>query len=107
LRAALVDTSAVVHEEAGALVATWAEVEARFARDGQGIWSSHLTGNVDEPRAVAIITAVDQAYGRRVQAAVLARLRDRAPQAGLRVESERIEDDASVVLVLTADGGVR
>jgi hypothetical protein len=43
---------------------------------------------VDEERAVEIVRAVDAAYGRQVQRAVLDRLRERAPAAGLRLESE-------------------
>jgi hypothetical protein len=105
LRAALADTSAAVREEDGALIADWAGVHARFTRDAEGIWSAHLAGDVDEARAVGIVTAVDQAYGRQVQAAVVTRLRDKAPSAGMRVESQTVGEDASVTLVLALDSG--
>jgi len=108
LTAALADTGAsTAIEDENTLVATWQGVQARFTRDQDGIWSAHLTGQVDQDRAMGIITAVDQAYGRQVQAAVLARLHERAPAAGMRVESQRVADDASVTLVLAVGSGVQ
>ena len=99
---ALADARAEVEvQDPDHLVATWQGVTARFSRDGEGTWSAHLTGEVDEGQARSIVTAIDAAYGRRVQAAVLARLRERAPSAGLRIESEERHDDDSVQLVLT------
>jgi hypothetical protein len=103
---ALSDTGAVTgRSDANAFTAEWQGVTAAFTRDQAGIWSAHLTGEVDDARATAIISAIDIAYGRRVQAAVLEKLRERAPDAGLRLESERVEDDDSVVMVLTVQQG--
>jgi hypothetical protein len=103
---ALSDTGAVTtRSDANAFTAEWQGVAAAFTRDQAGIWSAHLTGEVDDARATAIISAIDIAYGRRVQAAVLEKLRERAPDAGLRLESERVEDDDSVVMVLTVQQG--
>lgn len=104
LAAALADTGAGVRQDAEELVANWQGVQARFSRGADGIWSAHLAGNVDETRAVGIVTAVDTAYGRQVQQAVLARLRERAPASGMRLESETVSDDASVTLVLAVEG---
>lgn len=100
LRSALQDTGAVVEAEGGRLVARWAGVDATFTRDADGVWSAHLRGDVDEARAVAIVTAVDQAYGRQVQAAVIARIRQRAPAAGMTVASETVAEDESVTFLL-------
>ena len=100
---ALTDTGAIVSRANGHLVADWQGVRAEFSRDAQGIWQVDMTGNVDQAAATGIAAAIDAAYGRRVQAAVLARLRERAPAAGMRIESERIEDDQSVTLVLTTE----
>ncbi len=52
-----------------------------------------------------MVGLIDAAYGRRVQAVVLERLRQRAGAAGFRLESETVEDDASVTLVLTVQQG--
>lgn len=47
-----------------------------------------------------IVAAVDAAYGRRVQQAVLTRLRERAPQAGMTIASETVGDTDTVTVVL-------
>lgn len=100
LAAALSETQAVVSRTPTDIVAEWTNVRAEFHRDEMGIWQVNFTGDVDAARASAIVTAIDAAYGAQVQRAVLARLRDRAPEAGMFVESETVEDDQSVTLVL-------
>lgn len=100
LTAALRDTRADVAVTNDSLVARWQGVDASFQRDDQGIWQAHFTGDVDVERASGIIEAVDLAYGRRVQHDVLAKLRERAPLAGMLVASETVEADDSVTLVL-------
>jgi hypothetical protein len=97
---ALRDTGATVTAAAGALTAAWADsgTGATFSRGTDGIWSAHFTG-VAQERAVELVTTVDTAYGRQVQRAVVARLREQAPAAGLRLESESVGEDASVRLV--------
>lgn len=101
LRTALGDTgAAVLAAEDARIVADWSGVRATFGRGDDGIWSAHLEGELDESRAVDIVTAVDQAYGRRVQQAVVARLLERAPTAGLSVESRSVGEDDSVTVVL-------
>jgi len=89
-----------------ALVANWEGVRATFQRDDDGVWTAHLEGFVDDQRAVEIVTAVDAGYGRLVQGAVLNRLRERAPAAGLRLESESMGADASVSLVFAVEDRV-
>ncbi|MDT0530415.1 hypothetical protein RM555_15595 [Micromonospora sp. DSM 115977] len=101
---ALRDTGAVVTTEPDAIIADWADVRAGFRRGEDGIWSAHFTGEVDEPRAVEAVRAIDAAYGRQVQRAVLERLREQAPAAGLRLESEQVTEDASVRLVFAVEG---
>src|SRR4051812_15165595 len=105
LAGALTDTegSVAVSADGASLLVTWPDVTARFDRDTDGIWSAHFAGDVDEARARELVGQVDLAYGRRVQAAVLARLRERAPAAGLTLDSERLEEDDSVTLVLTVE----
>ncbi|WP_230486728.1 hypothetical protein [Nocardioides anomalus] len=100
LAAALADTQAVVNRSASILRADWAGVRADFTRDDAGVWQAHFTGDIDEERAVGIINAIDKAYGLQVQQAVLQRLKQRAPGAGLLLVSERTEADDSTTLVL-------
>jgi hypothetical protein len=105
LAAALADTRANVTRTPGLIVAAWQGVQAEFRRDAQGVWQVDFSGDVDEAQASAIVVAVDQAYGGQVQQAVLARLRERAPAAGMTVASETVEDDNSVTLVLDVGAG--
>lgn len=78
----------------------WAELAAQLSRDADGIWQAHFTGTTDEQRCIASIMTVDAAYGRRVQAEVLHKVRERAPQAGMTLVSETANNDASVTVVL-------
>lgn len=104
LAAALADAQASVHPGVDIITARWVGVQADFHRDAQGIWQVDMTGDVDVEQASTIVAAVDQAYGRRVQAAVLARIRERAGALGMHIESENLEDDMSVTLTLEMRG---
>lgn len=103
LAAALRETRADVDVAADRLMARWQGVDAEFRRDDQGIWQANFTGDVDVERASSIVAAIDVAYGRQVQQAVLAKLRERAPAAGMSVASETVETDSSVTLVLNVE----
>jgi hypothetical protein len=99
LAAALRETGAVVTAAEQEITAGWDGLQAAFVRGEEGVWSAHFTGQVDESRAVDIVRSIDAGYGRQVQLAVLERLRERAPAAGLRLESETTTEDAGVRLV--------
>ncbi|GIF75081.1 hypothetical protein [Asanoa siamensis] len=103
LAAALRETGAVVTDATDRIDALWAGVTAAFTRDAEGVWAAHFRGGVDEERAVEIVRRLDVAYGRKVQAAVVERLRNRAPAAGLRLESETVTDDAAVRMVFAVE----
>ncbi|MEJ3744473.1 hypothetical protein WEI85_14395 [Actinomycetes bacterium KLBMP 9797] len=107
LAAALQETGAAVTADDREISARWDGVRAAFARDADGVWSAHFTGEVDESRAVEIVRAIDTGYGRQVQGAVLDRLRERAPAAGLSLESETTTEDAGVRLVFAVGRGGR
>lgn len=100
LQAALADTRAIVGRSGTMISADWAGVRAEFACDEAGIWQANFTGDIDEARAIGVITAIDQAYGRQVQQAVVQRLKQRAPSAGMSVVSERMENNDTMTLVL-------
>jgi hypothetical protein len=104
LAAALRGTGAEVTEGGEEIVARWRGAQARFTRTEDGIWAAHFTGDVDEARAVDIVHAIDAGYGLQVQRAVLERLRERAPAAGLRLESESVAADSSVRLTFAVEG---
>lgn len=106
LQRALMDTGATVAASGHVLTASWGATQGRFTKDPSGIWSVHLAGDTDYQHAADLISRVDAHYGRHVQAEVLARLRDRAPAAGMEIESETVEEDDSVTMVLTVNAGV-
>lgn len=103
---ALTDIGARVTQHHESIEAEWAGATATFARDLEGVWSAHFSDNVTQDQATGLVTRLDQAYGRRVQQAVVARLLDQAPQAGMSVEKQTVEDDQSVTLVLNVSQGV-
>ena len=104
LTEALADTRAVVTQRSDdSLIARWQNVSAHFHRDparadaawevdfiGQGRAERRELSQVTEESVQGIVAAVDAAYGRRVQQAVLTRLRERAPQAGMTLPSGRV-----------------
>ena len=106
LAAALRATGAEVTVEDRKIVAAWKGVRARFTLNQDEIWEAHFTGAVDEARAVEIVHAIDAGYGLQVQRAVLERLREQAPAAGLRLESESVAADSSVRLVFAVEAKV-
>ena len=100
LQAAIADSGATVTSDATGILAEWGSSQARFTRNADGIWVVHVLGDATPDEATALVRTVDAAYGRRVQQEVLARLRERAPEVGMSVESETVEDDESVTLTL-------
>jgi hypothetical protein len=111
LEAALADIGATVSRDEAGILAEWHGLQdrdaragggktARFVRNAQGIWTVHVLGEATVEEATELVRSVDAAYGRRVQQDVLTRLRARAPEVGMTVESETVEDDDSVLLTL-------
>ena len=103
LQAAIADSGATVTRDESGIVADWGSSQARFTRNVDGIWAVHLAGDTDLDEATALVRTIDAAYGRRVQQEVLSRLRQRAPEVGMTVESETVEDDESVTLTLNVN----
>lgn len=102
LQAALADAKArVLSATESEIRAAWSDATAAFRRDQEGIWQVHFTGeHIDRRQAEDIIRAIDAAYARHVQAAVVQRLRERAGAAGMELASETVEEDQSVTMVL-------
>lgn len=87
----------------GSISGTWEGIGFRFVHHGDGTLSAHFDADVDVTRARELILATDAAYARAVQEAVAQRVRDRAGQLGMTVESETVGQDQSVTLVLNVD----
>lgn len=79
----------------------WPAVQAVFSRAEDGIWSAHFDGlQLNGDAAADLLQRLDAAYARRVQLTLVQRLKDRAEGAGLRLQSETVEEDETVTLVL-------
>jgi hypothetical protein len=101
LHLALRDTGALTNStSADAIDVEWAEMTAQLRRTADGVWQAHFRGTEDRQRCVDTVLAIDAAYGLRVQAEVLQRVRDRAPAAGMSLLSQTANADRSVTMVL-------
>lgn len=104
LTAALADLGATIMWKADdSLAATLPQGELMLSRTGEAPWVAHFGDGWSQQAAVELIGQLDVAYGLHVQQTVLARLRERAPTAGMTVESERVEDDQTVTMMLRLD----
>jgi len=101
----LAQLGATVSRTVDSIAANWPQGQAKFRKDSQGIWSAHFSGSFDYERAASLIVEIDTAYAALVQQEVLSRLRERAPSLGMSIESENVEEDLSVTLVLNVQVG--
>ncbi len=74
-----------------------------FKRDETGIWNATFMPGTTIQAATQIIQSIDKAYGLEVQAEVLRKIKERAPQNGMTLESETINSDSSISLVLAVN----
>lgn len=74
-----------------------------FSQNTDGIWKANFIEGTSVIAAEQIIGQIDKAYGIEVQAEVLKKIKDRAPQNGMTLESETINQDASVTVVLAVN----
>lgn len=103
--AALQDCGAQVAATSdGRISATWDGLESTWGRAEDGVWATTLRGDVDIDRAASLAREVDAAYCKRVQEDVLAKIRERAPSAGMNLESEHVDDEGTVTVVLALEG---
>ncbi|MCA1844930.1 MAG: hypothetical protein LC792_17395 [Actinobacteria bacterium] len=97
-----VGAKAELHSD-GSISGTWEGMGFRFVHHEDGTLSAHFAPDVDVNRAQELILATDTAYAKAVQEAVRQRVRDRAGELGMTVESETVGEDDSVTLVLNAE----
>lgn len=74
-----------------------------FKRDGNGVWNATFIPGTTLQTATQIVQSIDRAYGLEVQAEVLRKIKERAPQNGMTLESETVNSDASISLVLAVN----
>ncbi len=74
-----------------------------FKKNSQDIWTARFVAGTSVEIAEQIIGQIDKAYGIEVQAEVLRKIKERAPQSGMTLESETINEDSSVTLVLAVN----
>ena len=97
-----VGATAEAHSD-GTITGTWEDMGFRFVHNEDGTRSAHFDADVDVTRAQELILATDAAYAKAVQETVAQRVRDRAGQLGMTVESETVGEDESVTLVLNVE----
>jgi hypothetical protein len=98
-----VGAEAKAHSD-GSVTGTWEGINFSFVHHEDGTLSAHFDADVDVERARELILATDAAYARAVQEAVRQRVKQRAGELGMTVESETVGEDESVTLVLNVGG---
>jgi hypothetical protein len=98
-----VGAKAKAHSD-GSVTGTWEAINFSFVHKEDGTLSAHFDADVDVERARELILATDAAYAKAVQEAVRQRVKQRAGELGMTVESETVGQDESVTLVLNVDG---
>ncbi|ADJ50197.1 hypothetical protein AMES_8372 [Amycolatopsis mediterranei S699] len=103
LARALTGLRAQVTDDGTSVVAAWEGRRITFGYGPEGVQVAHVDGPGLVPaEASRLVLSVDEAYAAEVQRAVLARLKDRAAQVGMRVEAERVNADQSISVTLAA-----
>jgi hypothetical protein len=87
----------------GSVSGTWEGINFSFVHHEDGTLSAHFDADVEVERARELILATDAAYAKEVQEAVRQRVKQRAGELGMTVESETVGQDESVTLVLNVD----
>ncbi len=75
-------------------------IPTTFTRGADGIMTAHFPRDTNVDDAVAVVTQVDAAYTRRVQDAVYRRVRQRVTELGYEVDSETVDEDETITLVV-------
>ncbi len=75
-------------------------VSTAFSRGNDGIVTAHFPPETNVEDAVATVNEVDAAYTRRVQDAVYRRIRSRVSDLGYDIESEEVDEDEMITLVV-------
>ena len=87
----------------GVLLAKTPDRALTMRRDAAGLWNACFAGTWTPDGARAFVEDLDRAYGLQVQRAVIRRLEERAPEAGMRITSQSVDDDRVVTLVMEVE----
>ena len=87
----------------GGVYATWDGIPLGFARNADGVIACRFGGDISDARAQEMIDAVDAEYARLVQRQVHQRVRERAADLGMTIESETVDDDENITVVLNVE----
>lgn len=85
------------------LLAETLDGDITMRRDSAGLWAAHFPQTWTLEKARTFIEDLDRAYGLQVQQAVIQRLQQRAPEAGMRITSQSIDDDRVVTLMMEVE----
>lgn len=100
LREALAALGASVEGNDEVTIARWPEYSISFAPGADGIQHAYCREHGREDEVLSRIAELDGTYARLVQRDVVDRIRERAGQMGLRLDSIDVNDDDSVSLAL-------
>ncbi len=76
------------------------DIEFLMRKNENDIWTAQFENDVLEDAATSLLISLDKEYGRLVQATVLQRIKERASENGMNLESETFNRDNSVTLTL-------
>jgi hypothetical protein len=80
--------------------ATIEGIATTFVCGSDGIMTAHFPRDMSVDEAIAIVNKVDSAYTRRVQDAVYRRVRQRVRELGYELDSETVDADDTITLVV-------
>jgi hypothetical protein len=96
------DLGAHVALDADGVRAEADDLRLRFTVNDEGIAVAHVeAGNPEE--AIQLIYALDEQYAAHVQVALYERVKARAVRMGLTIESEQVDDENALTIVLALD----
>lgn len=75
-----------------------------LVQNESGVFKALFPGGVSQQQAQAVLEQLDTEYTRLVQERVYETVVARAKEQGLALESERVDEDNSIVLTLRLDG---
>jgi hypothetical protein len=73
-------------------------------READDLYHCHFSSDLDEATAETVVADLERTYGKLVQREVYDRLQEQAPQHGMEIEAESVDDDDSIVLTVTVSG---
>lgn len=89
-----------VRKKLGVWSGTWDGHFFSYHRNEQGLLVFSFPKDMDVEKAKSFIADIDQSYGYLVQRLLVARIQERVTLSGFSLESERVEQDHTVTMVL-------